>query len=47
MTQAIFWSNLFFGYFFIFGEEYLLLLTSLILLTLIFVCIIKSFLNDY
>jgi len=47
MTQAIFWKNLFYGYFFIFGEEYLFALMGFIILTLIVACIVKRYLIEY
>ena len=46
MIQATFWANLFYGYFFIVGEEYLFALMGFIILTLIFACLIKRFLID-
>lgn len=47
MGQATFWGNLFFGYFFIVGEEYLFALMGFIILTLLVACIIKRFLVEY
>jgi len=47
MTQAIFWANLFYGYFFIFGEEYLWTLMAFIILALVFACLIRKFLIEY
>jgi len=47
MTQAIFWANLFFGYFWIVGEQYLFALMSFIVLTVILGCITKRFLGGY
>jgi hypothetical protein len=47
MTQEILWANLFFGYFFIIGEQYVLGLSAFIILCLLFGGIIKRFLDQY
>lgn len=47
MTQVNFWGHLFFGYFYIIGEEYLFALMSFIILAVIFACLIRKFLIEY
>jgi hypothetical protein len=47
MTQEIFWNNLFYGYSFIFGEQYLFSLMAFIVLALLVGCIVKKFLVEY
>lgn len=46
MTQAIFWANLFFGYFFI-TSDFLAVLSAFIILALIICAITSRFLDEY